>query len=92
VRREDRNFLGILCKQKYYIDTCLPFSLRSAPCLFNHLATVIHWILENNYGVQHILYYLDDFLTVGPANTEICQQNLTNMLSLYHKINVPVKG
>ena len=42
--------------------------------------------------MQHLLHYLDDFLTAGPANTEICQQNLTNMLSLCHKINVPVKG
>jgi len=41
--------------------------------------------------VQHLLRYLNDFLTAGPANTEICQQNLTNMLSLCHKINVPVK-
>ena len=92
VRREDWNLLGILWKQKYYIDTCLPFGLRSAPYLFNRLASAIHWVLENNYGVQHLLHYLDDFLTAGPANTEICQQNLTNMLSLCHKINVPVKG
>jgi len=42
--------------------------------------------------VQHLLHYLGDFLTAGPANAEICQQNLTNMLSICHKINVPVKG
>ena len=48
-----------ICWQgKYYIDTCLPFGLRSAPYIFNRLATAIHWILQNNYNVQFILHYV----------------------------------
>ena len=46
----------------YYVDTCLLFGLWSAPFLFNQLADAIHWILQNNYEVQHLLHYLDDFL------------------------------
>ena len=42
VRQEDWNLLGIHWKSKYYIDTCLPFGLRSAPFLFNRLADAIH--------------------------------------------------
>ena len=29
-----------------------------------------------NYGVQHLLHYLDDFFTVGPADSDICEQSL----------------
>ena len=65
VRQADWNLLGICWQGKYYIDTCLPFGLRSAPYIFNRLATAIHWILQNNYNVQFILHYLDDFLTAG---------------------------
>ena len=44
VRQEDWNLLSIYWQNEYYIDTCLPFGLRSAPFLFNQLADTIHWI------------------------------------------------
>ena len=69
VRQQDWNLLGICWRGKYYIDTCLPFGLRSAPCIFNRLASAIRWILHNNHKVEYLLHYLDDFLTAGPPNT-----------------------
>ena len=87
----DWNLLGIHWRGKFYIDTCLPFGLRSAPYLFNRLSQAIHWILTNNYGVQHLLHYLDDFLTAGPADSPVCSQNLNAMLTLCQNINAPVK-
>ena len=92
INPSDWNLLGIHWKGKFYVDTCLPFGLRSAPYLFNRLSEAIHWTLTNNYGVQHLLHYLDDFLTAGPANSAICSQNLNAMLSLCEKINSPVKS
>ena len=74
------------------MDTCLPFGLISAPYLFNRLSEAIYWTLTNNYGVQHLLHYLDDFLMAGPANSTICSQNLNAMLTLCEKINSPVKS
>ena len=62
VQPSDGNFIGIFLKQNFYVGTCLPFSFRSAPYLFNHLSTALHWILEQNYGVDHLLHYLDNFL------------------------------
>ena len=56
VRPEDWNLLGIFWQGKYYIDMCLPFSLRSAPYIFNRLATAIRWILQNNYNIQFLLH------------------------------------
>ena len=72
--------------------SCLPFGLRSAPYLFNRESEAIHWTITNNYGVQHLLHYLDDFLIVVPANFTICSQNLNAMLTLCEKINSPVKS
>ena len=73
------------------MDTCLLFGLRSAPYLFNRLSQAIHWILINNYGVQHLLHYLDDFLTAGPADSPVCSHYHNAMLSLCQNINAPVK-
>ena len=73
VRQADWNLLGICWQGKYYIDTCLPFGLRSAPYIFNRLATAIHWILQNNYNVQFILHYLDDFFNRWQRRTTVIQ-------------------
>jgi len=85
------NLLGICWRGQYFIDTCLPFGLRSAPYLFNQLSTAIHWILQQSYGVQHLLHYLDDFFTAGPAASAACSQHLQSMLTLCEKINAPIK-
>ncbi len=93
VRKQDWPLLGIYWKGAYYVDTCkcLPFGLRSAPYLFNLLADAIEWILHNNYGIDSILQYLDDFFTAGPPTTGVCSSNMTAMLSLCKAINAPVK-
>ena len=91
VRPEDWNLLGICWRQQFFIDTCLPFGLRSAPYLFNQLSIAIHWILHHSYGVQHLLHYLDDFFTAGPATSPVCAQNLQSMFTLCEKINAPIK-
>ena len=81
-----------LLESRFYVDTCLPFRLWSAPYLFNRLSEAIHWILVNKYGVHHLLHYLDDFLTAGPPDSPVCSYNLTSMLSLCKRINAPVKS
>ena len=35
VHRADWDLLGMHWRGQYYVDTCLPFGLRSAPFLFN---------------------------------------------------------
>ena len=48
----------------------LPFGLCTAPRIFNYFAEALHWVLETlkEWNVTH---YLDDFLVVFPANTNI---------------------
>lgn len=52
VHRTDWDLLGMRWRGQYYVDTCLPFGLRSAPFLFNEYATAIEWIMTHNY--QHV--------------------------------------
>ena len=47
-----------------YVDTVLPFGLRSAPKIFNAIADILEWILSNE-GVTDLMHYLDDFLFLG---------------------------
>ena len=91
VHPNDWNLLGICWSNKFYIDTCLPFGLRSAPFIFNQLSVAIHWILQHTYSVSHLLHYLDDFFTAGAPDTSECQNNLEAMLSVCQNTNAPVK-
>ena len=91
VRPEDWNLLGICWRNRFFVDTCLPFGLRSAPHLFNQLSIAIHWVLQHSYGVHHLLHYLDDFFTAGPANSSQCSENLQSMFTLCSNINAPIK-
>ena len=47
VRAMDWDLLGMYWQGRYYVDTCLPFGLRSAPYLFNQFAEALHWILSS---------------------------------------------
>ena len=69
VRPADWDLLGMFCDGMYYVDTDLPFGLRSAPCLFNHFADALHWVLATNYHIDAV-HYLDDFLLVGAAGQQ----------------------
>ena len=70
VHPADRHLLAMKWRDAIYIDTCLPFGLRSAPKIFNVLADLLEWILLNQ-GVSFIMHYLDDYLTIGPPNSPI---------------------
>ena len=72
VHPDDRYMLGMQWDGAVYIDTCLPFGLRSAPELFNLMADLLAWMAKQ-HGVSFLIHYLDDFLTwvchlLHPAN------------------------
>ena len=76
VQRQDWELLGMKWREAYYVDTCLPFGLRSAPYLFNQFAEALQWILQHNYGLQWLIHYLDDYLIVGAPDSHSCGEHL----------------
>ena len=83
VHSSDQHVLGMSWNNALYIDTCLLFSLHSAPKLFNLLVDVLAWVLEQ-VGVE-TLHYLDDFLLVGLPTSSPCEKILM-------KSNIHVNG
>ncbi|CAC5368602.1 unnamed protein product [Mytilus coruscus] len=47
------------------IKSQLSFGCRSSPKIFDTLSEAICWILQNNYGLRHVLHLLDDFLLIN---------------------------
>ena len=90
VRLEDSELLGIHWQGKFYIDLRLPFDLRSSPYLFNRLADAFEWILKNNYCIQDLIHYLDNYFTVGPAHSSICAHNVKTILHVASQVGIPL--
>lgn len=60
---EDWPMLDVYWKGNYYIDTCLPFSLRLAPKLFTILADAAQWLIKEA-GVERVIHYPDVYFFV----------------------------
>ena len=90
IHPEDRPLLGMRWRGQYFVDMVLPFGLRSAPFIFTAIADLVEWILVNNYGVNFLRHYLDDFLTLGPPASPICHNNLQKCVYLCKKLGLPL--
>lgn len=90
VHPSDRHLLGMRWRSKYFIDLVLPFGLRSAPFIFNSIASAVEWILQSNYGIADILHYLDDFVLAGPPNSNSCTNKLAIATSVTANLGLPL--
>ena len=90
VHPDDRPLLAMRWKEGLYVDTVLPFGLRSAPKIFSAVADALEWILLGQ-GVSLLLHYLDDFLTMGKANSTECHDNLELIQRICAFLGLPLK-
>ena len=89
IHPDDRDLLGMQWQGSFYLDTCLPFGLRSGPFLFNQFAEALHWILNNNYQVDAV-HYLDNFLIVGAPGADQCASSVQLTLRVCESLGIPV--
>ena len=71
------------------IDHCIPFGLRFAPKLFNIVADLLLWIAQKA-GVSYVIHYLDDYLSMGPPLSPVCQHSLNIFIELCKDLGVPL--
>ena len=72
-----------------YVDTALPFGLRSAPKLFNAVADALEWCVKSE-GAGFMWHYLDDFITIGRAGTMKFEFNVTVLHNICKQLGVPL--
>ena len=74
-------YWGMVWESSLFIDTTLPFGLRSAPKIFTTVADAAEWIARQQ-GVTTILHYLDDFLVIGhPGSAECMARDVPTVVS-----------
>ena len=89
VHPDDRWLLGMSWNRAVFIDTVLPFGLRSAPKLFNSVADAFEWVLRAG-GVHDVCQHLDDFLVAGPLGSSQCAKDLSSLLRCLNWLGFPV--
>ncbi len=89
VRPNGRWLLGMVLEEELYVDTTLPFGLRSAPMIFSALADALAFIIRSK-GVQGLDHYLDDFSLVCPPQSPACQLWLDISLQVCEELGFSV--
>ena len=88
VHPSEHHLLGMHWQGRYYFDRVLPFSLRSAPFIFNCLTSAVQWLARQQ--IDHVHHYLDDFFITGPPHTTQCSQHLCSLTSLCEHLGIPL--
>ena len=91
VRREDWHLLGSTGRA---VGTSTSASLWSAviPSSFSIALPQQFNGSCDNYGIQHLIHYLDDFFTAGPAGSPVCFQKMAKMNEVCKSVNAPIKA
>jgi len=89
VSPQDRHYLGMQWKDKFYINGMLPFGLRSVSKIFNAVADALEWCIAAE-GVEYIYHYLDDFAVLGPADSEQCGESLGVLKAVCSDLGIPL--
>lgn len=72
--------LGFYFDGGYYVDKCLPMGFTLSCFYFEAFATFLQWVVIQVFPTGGILHYLDDFLFVGPAASDICGRWFASIL------------
>ena len=89
VHPQDRWLLGMHWQGQHYVDTVLPFGLRSAPKIFCAISDGLEWVLHQR-SLIHLVKYIDDFLVAGSAGSPACQSSVTEMCSVCEELGIPL--
>jgi len=88
IHPSDRGLLGLKWNDSLFVDTTLPFGLRSAPKIFNAVADAAQFIGIQE-GIRYITHYLDDFLILGETGEE-CEKSLVSFQRTCTKLGIPL--
>ena len=82
IHPSDFELLGFAIDGKFYFDKTLPMGLSFSCNLFEKFTTSIHWIMDHKLKSPGSVHVLDDFLFIGPPNSDLCLKSLLNFLDL----------
>jgi len=89
VQLEDFPLLGYTWDNKFFVDTRLPFGMRSSPFIFNTFADALAWIFINCFGVYLLIHYLDDYFMCN-SSFNGCHDDMNKVQTACQELGVPL--
>ncbi|XP_077119507.1 uncharacterized protein LOC143775353 isoform X2 [Ranitomeya variabilis] len=84
------HLLGAKFEDVYYYDTCLPMGCSISCFYFELFSTFLEWVAREITRLTAITHYLDDFLIVGPADSDVCSSALAQFKDALTYFGVPL--
>ena len=91
VHPSDYRYLGFTWNDFYYYDRCLPMGASSSCQIFERFSCALQWIMQHKYQAAGMSHIIDDFLFVGPPDSQKCLTDLSAFLQLCQRLGVPIK-
>ena len=82
--------LGMCWLSQIFIDTRLPFGLRSSPAIFNRFADAVCWIFNFILRIPNLMHYSDDFLLVSPPDIDVATKEKDSVLAGFAFLGIPI--
>jgi hypothetical protein len=88
---QDRYLLGFSINGEFFFDKCLPMGCRSSCAIFETFSRSLQWVARSKLSIPYISHILDDFIFVGPPDSNICALSLDAFLLLCADCSIPIK-
>lgn len=82
--------LGFHFQGAYFYDKCLPMGCSISCRYFEMFANFIEWVIKFESGSNFVIHYLDDFLFLGPRDSNTCSILLNTFLHFSRKFGIPI--
>lgn len=66
------NSFGFYFDNCYFFDKCPPMGCFLSCSYFEAFSIFLHWVLCGHLGPDRVVYYLDNFLFIGPPGDTLC--------------------
>ena len=80
--------LGYRWNGYFFVDTRLPFGLRSSSKIFNDFADLICWIIINKYKLTDLVHYSDDFFMVCCQSLSVACEQLRTLCQAFKDMGI----
>ena len=84
------HLFGFSWDSQFFYDRCLPMGCAESCRIFERLSCALQWVLQNS-GVRAVSHILDDFIFIGPPNSDSCLQDLNQFIALATDLSIPIK-
>lgn len=84
------NSLGFQFEGKYFFDKCLPMGCSVSCFYFESFSSFVEWVVAKEAQSSNVLHYLDDFLFLGPADSDECKNALYTFFDVCRCFGIPL--